>query len=202
MEGVLVILGISCIRGGRLISQAIILCGGRGERLKPITNTVPKPMVEVCGRPFVSYLVEILRNCGIEDIVLSVGYLKERFSELDGTVRLCDCREKVNDSILSVLGLESRFVVANGDVLPILKWKEFLRSKVGTVAIKTNPVLKDVGVCIVDRKDVETNYVDCGNMRGMIEKYDNFSATGNLHIGTVDGLQLAEDTLKWWWRKK
>lgn len=184
------------------ISQAVILCGGRGERLRPITNTVPKPMVEVCGRPFVSYLVEILRNCGVADIVLSVGYLKERFGELGGTVRLCDCEGVVNKSILKVSNLENRFVVANGDVLPILKWKEFLRSRIGTVAVKTNPVLKDVGICIVERKDVESNYVDCGNMRGMMGKYDNFTATGNLHIGTVDGLQLAEDTLKWWWKKR
>lgn len=181
------------------IQQAVILCGGRGERLRPITDTVPKPMVEVNGRPFISYLVEVLKNNGISDIVLSVGYLREKFTGLNG-VRLVDCNEVVNKSVLRVPGLQSLFVLANGDVFPILKWKEFLRTTTPRVAVKTNPIFKDVGICIVDREDVRSGRVDCGNIYGMMQDYEQFCCTGNLHIGTPEGLEVAEKRLTMWWR--
>jgi histidinol-phosphate phosphatase family protein len=54
--------------------QAVILAGGRGTRLRPLTDDRPKPMVEVNGRPFLEYLVELLRDQGIERILLLLGY--------------------------------------------------------------------------------------------------------------------------------
>lgn len=58
-------------------SQAVILAGGRGTRLKPLTDTRPKPMVEILGRPFVAYQIEQLRDQGFEKILLLLGYLPE-----------------------------------------------------------------------------------------------------------------------------
>ena len=58
-----------------LTDQAVILCGGRGMRLRPITDAVPKPMVPVCGRPFLEHLLEQLRGEGIIEVVLLAGYL-------------------------------------------------------------------------------------------------------------------------------
>lgn len=58
-----------------LTDQAVILCGGRGTRLRPITDTMPKPMVPVCGRPFLEHLLEQLRGGGITEVVLLTGYL-------------------------------------------------------------------------------------------------------------------------------
>ena len=52
------------------IQQAAILCGGMGKRLRPITNTIPKPMVLVNGRPFLEYLLEQLKQNGIKEVVL------------------------------------------------------------------------------------------------------------------------------------
>jgi histidinol-phosphate phosphatase family protein len=63
------------------IKQAVILAGGRGTRLAPITNTIPKPMVPINGRPFLEYLVELLRKNGIEKILLLLGYLPEKVVE-------------------------------------------------------------------------------------------------------------------------
>jgi histidinol-phosphate phosphatase family protein len=57
--------------------QAVILAGGLGTRLRPLTDTRPKPMIEFHGRPFLEYLVEELRDAGIERIVLLLGYLPE-----------------------------------------------------------------------------------------------------------------------------
>ncbi len=58
-------------------TQAVILAGGRGLRLRPLTDTVPKPMVEFHGRPFLEYLVESLRDQGITRILLLLGYKAE-----------------------------------------------------------------------------------------------------------------------------
>jgi len=56
-------------------TQAVILAGGKGTRLRPITDTRPKPMVEIHGRPFLEYLVEMLRDHGFERILMLLGYL-------------------------------------------------------------------------------------------------------------------------------
>jgi histidinol-phosphate phosphatase family protein len=55
--------------------QAVILAGGRGSRLGSFTETRPKPMVELHGRPFLEYLVEMLREQGFSDVLLLLGYL-------------------------------------------------------------------------------------------------------------------------------
>ena len=54
--------------------QALILCGGLGTRLRPLTDTMPKPMAPVNGRPFLAHLVQQLREQGIGRIVLLTGY--------------------------------------------------------------------------------------------------------------------------------
>lgn len=57
--------------------QAVILAGGRGSRLRPITDSLPKPMIPFHGKPFLEYLVELLRSQGFERILLLLGYLPE-----------------------------------------------------------------------------------------------------------------------------
>jgi len=55
--------------------QAVILAGGLGTRLLPITRSVPKAMVPISGRPFLEYQLELLRTHRVTDVVLCVGYL-------------------------------------------------------------------------------------------------------------------------------
>ena len=57
--------------------QAVILAGGRGTRMQPITNERPKPMVPILGRPFLEYQVEQLRDEGFEQILILLGYMPE-----------------------------------------------------------------------------------------------------------------------------
>ncbi|MDE1858771.1 MAG: NTP transferase domain-containing protein, partial [Thaumarchaeota archaeon] len=57
--------------------QAAILAGGLGTRLRPLTDRLPKAMAPVNGRPFLEYEIELLRDHGVDDIVLCVGYLGE-----------------------------------------------------------------------------------------------------------------------------
>lgn len=65
--------------------QAVILCGGEGRRLRPLTDTLPKPLAPVAGRPFLSYLLEQLRGQGITHVLLLTGYLggmiRDRFGD-------------------------------------------------------------------------------------------------------------------------
>ncbi len=64
--------------------QAVILAGGLGTRLRPITETIPKPMVEINGKPFLEYLFEHLKKYGITRIILCAGYLGNKIEEYFG----------------------------------------------------------------------------------------------------------------------
>ncbi len=61
--------------------QAAILVGGLGTRLSPLTKTVPKPMVEVAGKPFLEHEIGLLARNGISDFVLCVGHLGEQVED-------------------------------------------------------------------------------------------------------------------------
>jgi len=67
-----------------LPTQAVILAGGRGTRLKEITNTIPKPMVPFHGKPFLEYLIEYLKAQGIREFVILLGYLAEKVTDYFG----------------------------------------------------------------------------------------------------------------------
>ncbi len=58
--------------------KAVILAGGYGKRLRPLTDTIPKPLVEVAGRPIVDWQVRWLKSHGVTSFVMLVGYLKEK----------------------------------------------------------------------------------------------------------------------------
>lgn len=61
--------------GVKLITQAVVLAGGQGTRLRPLTDNMPKPMVPVGGRPFVEHLIELFKKNGIKEVVFLLGYL-------------------------------------------------------------------------------------------------------------------------------
>lgn len=68
----------------KAIRQAVILTGGQGMRLRPLTDNLPKPMAPINGRPFLECLVELLRDNGIEEIVMLSNYLPEKITEYFG----------------------------------------------------------------------------------------------------------------------
>lgn len=67
-----------------MLKQAVILAGGRGTRLKPLTDTIPKPMIPIKGKPFLEYLLENLRDQGIEKVLLLLGYLPHKIKSYFG----------------------------------------------------------------------------------------------------------------------
>ena len=63
---------------------ALILAGGKGERLRPLTDTVPKPMINLCGRPILWHQVRWLREAGVTDVVFLVGHLADAVGDYFG----------------------------------------------------------------------------------------------------------------------
>lgn len=61
-----------------MIREAIVLAGGKGERLKDVIGDIPKPMAPVNGRPFLEYQLDYLDKWGMKKVILSVGYMKEK----------------------------------------------------------------------------------------------------------------------------
>ncbi len=72
-----------------MIGEAVILAGGRGERMQGVLPGIPKPMAPVRGKPFLEYLLSFLRRNGIHKVILSVGYHHNQIRAYFGT-RTCD----------------------------------------------------------------------------------------------------------------
>jgi len=111
--------------------QAVILAGGLGTRLRPVTEQIPKVMVPVNGKPFLLHLLELLRNQGIDDVVLCTGYLGEQVRDFFGNGESLGIRIRYSEEEERLLGtggalkqaqnlLDGRFFVLNGDTyLPV-----------------------------------------------------------------------------------
>ncbi|MBR2715603.1 MAG: NTP transferase domain-containing protein [Ruminococcus sp.] len=64
------------------VERAIILAAGKGSRMRPLTNTIPKPLLKVFGQPIIEHSIELLLQKGISEIYVVVGYLSEQFNYL------------------------------------------------------------------------------------------------------------------------
>ena len=177
-----------------MLEQAVILVGGRGERLNdgfrynPVEE-IPKPLVEVGGKPFLTYAINSLKLAGIRDITLIVGYKKESFEFLrDRVVKLVDTRENVNEAVWPLLKY-STFILLNGDCYPILDWEKLIQNAMPRVPVKPN--LRDAGVAIVSSDDIKTSKLSVQNIFAMMSIYPLCLIQGGLHIGTYQGLERA-----------
>ncbi len=110
--------------------HALILAGGMGERLRPLTDNLPKPMVPVCGRPILWHQVQWLKRAGVTDVVFLVGYKWQVIQDFfgDGTQFGIRAQYSVEDSPLgrggairrgfSLLPEEAQSaIILNGDVI-------------------------------------------------------------------------------------
>lgn len=61
--------------------KVIIMAGGKGTRIQSVRNDVPKPMIEICGKPILQYQIENLKACGLTDITIGTGYLGDVIKE-------------------------------------------------------------------------------------------------------------------------
>jgi mannose-1-phosphate guanylyltransferase len=107
--------------------QALILAGGEGTRLRPLTSTVPKPVVPMVDRPFIAFMLDWLGTHGIDDVIMSCGFLATSVRNVlgDGSaygVRLRFVEEPDPRGTAGALKfaepmLDERFLMLNGDVL-------------------------------------------------------------------------------------
>jgi mannose-1-phosphate guanylyltransferase len=107
--------------------QAVILVGGEGTRLRPLTSTIPKPVVPLVDRPFIAYMLEWLHGHGVRDVIMSCGFLATSVRNVlgDGArfgVRLRFVEEPEPRGTAGALKyaeqfLDERFLMLNGDVL-------------------------------------------------------------------------------------
>ncbi len=106
--------------------QALILAGGEGTRLRPLTYTVPKPVLPLAGRPHIAFVIDWLVRHGADDVIVSCGHLAEgmrrAIAELEPGVEIRyaeepDARGTAGAIRFAEEMLGDRFLVLNGDVL-------------------------------------------------------------------------------------
>ena len=133
------------------IRTAVILCGGEGTRLRPLTNDTPKVLIEVRGKPVLEHIFDLLKRYQVRDVILSVGYLREKIKEhfSDGSGFGLSIRYLEEETPLGTAGplrlLKSldmlpgeTFIASNGDELKEINIREMLaehRRNIGTATL-------------------------------------------------------------------
>jgi NDP-sugar pyrophosphorylase family protein len=147
----------------------MVLAAGRGTRLAPLTNTTPKPLVQVAGRPLLDSVLEFLRAGGIEEVVINLhhlGHLIERHVG-DGSRFGLSVRYSFEDPILDTGGGIKRaepllagepFVVINGDSLLELRLQDVVAAHersgaLVTLVLRPDPEAARYGLIELDPSD-------------------------------------------------
>jgi len=118
--------------------KAIILAGGLGTRLRPLTNKTPKPLLPIKGRPIIEHAINNFKKHGIKDIILSIGYKADKIKKYFGNgnklgVNISYC---IEDEPLgtggaikkAAQGIKETFIAINGDNLSDADWTELINS--------------------------------------------------------------------------
>jgi NDP-sugar pyrophosphorylase family protein len=156
--------------------QALILAGGKGTRLRPLTMHTPKPIVPIANRPLLVYQLELLKRAEVRDVILSLSYQPQKIEDKvgDGT----DHRVHISYTVETIpLGTAGAFrnaaglirettVVLNGDVLTDINLSEVLklhreRDAAATIVLAPVPNPTEYGF-------VETD--DAGRVKRFVEK--------------------------------
>jgi mannose-1-phosphate guanylyltransferase len=145
--------------------QALILAGGAGTRLRPLTYTVAKPVLPLVGRPHIAYVIDWLARHGVDDVIVSCGHLADGMRsaledlELGVQIRFAeepDARGTAGAIRFADDMLAERFFVLNGDVLCDLDLTALIAQHTDTGARATlalYPVADPTGYGLVHRQD-------------------------------------------------
>ena len=168
--------------------QAVVLAGGLGTRLGPLTETIPKVMVQVRDKPFLLHLLELLKRGGIRNIVLCVGYRGGQIRDFFGDGEDLGIRIGYSEEKGELLGtggalkqaqslLDEHFFVINGDTYIPLEYGEVHRAFIkrakkalmvvyrGDIGVRNNVELDDRLMVIKhdkERLSPDLRYVDAG----------------------------------------
>jgi NDP-sugar pyrophosphorylase family protein len=144
--------------------KAVILAGGRGKRLKPITDYVPKPLIPINNVPILEWQIRYFKKFGIKEFIICAGYKTEIISDFlhakkNFNVKIHLIKEKVPlgtaGAIKNIKKLisENSFFVINGDIITNIDLKKLrlkqnalaaipLQTKFGIINIKNNKIIK------------------------------------------------------------
>lgn len=151
--------------------KAVILAGGFGKRLKPLTDQIPKPMIEVSGLPIIEWQIKWLAANGIREFVICVGYLKEQIINHIGSgsrlgVRVGYAVEEeplgTGGALKNAEGLlsgQKEFFMVNGDILTNLDPNK-LRDGGSAHALALVPLRSPYGVVEVDKSAKVLGFVE------------------------------------------
>ena len=170
--------------------KAIILAGGRGKRLRPITDKIPKPLIPINNKPLIERTIKYLKKYGITEIIISSGYKSNLIEKFLKKKKNFGCEiifstEKLplgtGGAIKKALQFidEESFLVLNGDIVTNIDLKKILKkpntiaanelkTKFGTMDIKNNKILK-----FNEKKDVTDVWMNPGiyHLSKDIEKF-------------------------------
>lgn len=179
--------------------QAVILAGGLGKRLKPLTEGIPKVMVSVNGKPFLLHLLQLLKSQGISDIVLCIGYLSQQVRDFFGNGEILGVNIRYSEEREKLLGtggalkqaqslLANYFLVINGDTYLPIDYadveKAFLRRAKKALMVVYN-----------NQEDTGTkNNVSLDNNL-MVIRYDKESLAPSLKYVEAGALVLRQEVL-------
>jgi mannose-1-phosphate guanylyltransferase len=149
--------------------KALILAGGYGKRLRPLTFEKPKPMLEVVGLPLIERQIRWLKGNGIDELVICVGYLKEKIMEYvgDGSRFGVKVEYSIEGAPLGTGGAiknaesflhnnERAFYVINGDILTTIDPRKL---KGNTHVVSAVPMKSPFGIIAFDSLDYVTEFL-------------------------------------------
>lgn len=154
--------------------QAIILCGGKGTRLKPFTVTIPKPLLPLGDVPIVDVVIQQLAYAGFDDIVLSLGHMAHLFAACVGdgsaqgvSIRYCNEEQPMGTAgpLRLIDGLDDNFLMMNGDILTTMNFGKLMQMHIdsgaaATITVHQRSVYIDYGVIHRDDQSCLAGYVE------------------------------------------
>jgi len=141
--------------------DVLLLCGGKGERMRPITQTIPKPLVLINNRPILDYIISHVRKFDFKKFIIATGYKSEKIAshfnkevdsgevilvdsgEVDIIKRICDARELITGDL----------VMCYGDTLSDVNLRELIRfheSHPGKVTVTLWPLQSQFGILEIE----------------------------------------------------
>lgn len=166
--------------------QAVLMAGGKGTRLRPFTNILPKPLVPIGEMSILELVLRQLKSCGFEEIVIAVGHKADLIMAVigDGSRMGLKIRYHMEEQPLGTLGalatiedLDENFLVMNGDICTNLDFSQLYQAHVDSgemVSVSTFPRRERIElgvlqlnddmdrVCGFEEKPVHNFYVSMG----------------------------------------
>jgi mannose-1-phosphate guanylyltransferase/phosphomannomutase len=157
------------------LMKAVIMAGGEGSRLRPLTCNRPKPMVPIVNKPVMEHIIELLRKYGIKDIAVTLQYMPEIIKDYfnDGSEFGVSLRYFTEDTPLGTAGsiknaedfLDETFIVISGDALTDLNLDSALefhkeRGAIATLVLKKVEKPIEYGVVVTDTNGRITRFLE------------------------------------------